>query len=366
MPVSRRSFLKGLLAAGVMTAAPNLMGQDDKKDEKKNVPYFFGETDSQDVQLLMNRFFPLLKINEGEKIQFYLCSSDKVSVGYGTNMEANQSWFQDVLLSYDGKKLSQKESQKSYDKMKALSKALAEKCEKLKKGTIGKKEVEKERKMVKAELARYAIQPLDALRLAEKGMRSFIGMLEKQIVNPKTKKSVLFELPFCMQALALDVMYQIGPAKFTNYKKFKAALLARDFDTATKESKVYLNKEKKTVSLNRERRKKRLLRVMKIVQTNKNNPACIPNLIKEDYCQNVPETSWRKKFGIPYIYMERAINQPIEVPCEIILARGELDHVRLCRQRAIKAMKSQQKARLTNSAKNTRTLAQKTSQSQGR
>lgn len=367
MAISRRSFLKGLFATGAVAAVPTILGQIEQKETLKDVNYSFGKSESKDVRLLMTCFFPMLRINEGELFHFYLCSSNKVSVGYGTNMEANTDWFQNVSLSRDGKKLSQEESQKCYDKMKALSKALAEKYEKLKKGTISKKEVEKERKIVKTELVRYTIQPMDALKLVEKGMKSFIGVLEKQIVNPKTKKSVFFDLPLCMQALALDIMYQIGPNRFEKYKKFKAALLARDFETATKESKVYLNKEKKTVSLDRERRKKRLIRVMKIAWANKEKPRLLKSLIEKDYAQNVPALTIRRTAkGIPYPYWERSANQEREVPCELKMAIGEINHMDLCRQRAIETVKNQKNTTSTNSVKNTKTSVQKMSRRQGR
>jgi hypothetical protein len=233
------------------------------------------------------------------------------------------------------------ETVKSYVQIHKMSVNLAEMRKARNKKKITDKAYQKERKSVETKLAKYTIQPQDAKKLADRGMRYFIGQLESRFKNPKTNQSCFFDLPFCMQGLALDIMYQIGPGKFDQYKKFKAALLARDFETAVKESKVYIDKKAKTVSLDRERRKKRLLRVMKITQAHKNNPEAIPSLIKEDYCQNVPAHSWRKKYGIPYLYLERKVNMPKELPCEVDMANGELEHMKLCRARATESIRSQ-------------------------
>ena len=227
------------------------------------------------------------------------------------------------------------ESIKAYVQMHKMSAKLAE----MKKAK-NKKAYKKEKKQVEAKLAQYTIQPQDAKKLADRGMRYFIGQLESRFKNPKTNQSCFFDLPLCMQGLALDIMYQIGPSRFANYKKFKAALLARDFETAVKESKVYIDKDAKTVSLNRERRKKRLLRVMKIAQAHKNNPNAIPQLICQDYNATVPAVSIRTKWGIPYPYFEKALNRNPDLACELSMAQGEYCHMKLCQKKALEAIKS--------------------------
>ena len=362
MVVSRRSFLKGLLATGSVAVVGNLVKNNVESLGKKtetigelSEKFVSRKTESapkkakpvvpKDVQLLMESFFPILKLNEGEKFCFYLCAKDKVSVGYGTNLEANPH------LYHNGQKLSMEESIKAYVQMNKMSANLAE----MKKAK-NKKAYKKEKKQVETKLAQYTIQPQDAKKLADKGMRYFIGQLESRFKNPKTNQSCFFDLPLCMQGLALDIMYQIGPSRFANYKKFKAALLARDFETAVKESKVYIDKEAKTVSLNRERRKKRLLRVMKIAQAHKNNPNAIPQLICQDYNATVPAVSIRTKWGIPYPYFEKALNRNPDLACELSMAQGEYCHIKLCQKKALEAIKSkatEKKVALTSQRRQT-------------
>lgn len=323
MPMSRRQFLKGLFGTGAVLAT-GAVAYRVSKNSKKPLPDLNPKLEIADeTQLLMDSYFPLLKLNEGENFSFYRCARKKVSVGYGTNFEANPHWFRDIPLYYKGKKLSQKEAINVYTKMT---------------------------KMSDEELENYTIQPQDARALADKGMKFFIGKLQDQIQNPKTKESVFFELPLCMQALALDVMYNVGVGYYSEkekkhkgfmaYKKFKAALLSRDFETAMKESKVYVDKNAKTVNLNRERRKKRLYRVMKIVQANKNNLNMIPQLICQDYDATVPAVSIRKRWGIPYPYFEKALNRDPDLTCELSMAQGEYCHIKLYQKRALEAIKS--------------------------
>lgn len=323
MPMSRRQFLKGLFATGAVLATGTTVYQV-SKNSKKPLPNLNPKLEIEDeTQLLMDSYLPLLKLNEGENFSFYRCARKKVSVGYGTNFEANPHWFQNIPLYHKGKKLSQKESLNVYTRMT---------------------------KMTDDELENYTIQPQDAKALADKGMKFFIEKLQNQIQNPKTKKSVFFELPLCMQVLALDVMYNVGVGYYSEkekthkgfmaYKKFKAALLSRDFETATKESKVYINAKDQTVNLNRERRKKRLYRVMKIVQANKNNLNAIPRLIYQDYDANVPAVSIRKKWGVPYPYFEKALNQDSDLTCELTIVQGEYCHIKLHQKKALEAIKS--------------------------
>ena len=328
MAVSRRQFLKGLLESSVVVAAGGTAILFSNKDEF--LPYQTLDIDPtapKEVQLLMSSYFPMLRLNEGESFTFYRCPAGKVSVGYGTNLEANPSWFKNVSLYKNGEKLSEKESEDVLAKMK---------------------------KMDKDTLKYYAVSPEDALKLAGKGMRCFIEALEKQLVNPKTKKSILFDLPIPMQALALDVIYNVGPGMvnsqtgkssgFKSYKKLKEALIARDFNKATEEAKVYVDRKTKAVNLDRERRKKRLVRVMRIVHAYKEAPSKIAVALQKDYEANVPALSIRKKAGIPYPYAERSLNQKADLVAENEIAKGELERMRRCRERILNRSKTKTSA----------------------
>lgn len=177
----------------------------------------------------------------------------------------------------------------------------------------------------KAELKQYTISRTKATIMSLKDMHNRILNLRHLFRDDKTQKPIFFDLPVCMQALCLDVIYNRGIAGFTReYKKFQAAIKRRDFPTAVKESKIYVNAAKRVVNTYRERRKQRFLRILNIVRENKDTSILvIQKKLSQDYVANVP-------------VLVRLLNGTEDMRSEQALAHGEMEHMRLQKERTQK------------------------------
>ncbi len=277
MNISRRGFLGVLFGAGVGAVAKAAV----PAPLREMIP----EHEVTPEQLLVAAYFPTLKVNEGEKLHFYRCSARKVTVGYGTNVETNSKALADVAVFKKGVKLSK------------FGKALF---------------MRKMKKMSDEELKQYTVQRSDAVKMAWKDTVQSIKTLQKTLVG-KDKESYFFNLPLCMQALALDVFYNLGPAGFRKYKKFQAALKTGNFAGAVRESRVYTNKKTKKVNVRREAYKKRSLDVMNVVRLNVALPLPqILNLVAQSHVKAAPK--------------ENPLDREVNLKAEAALAVGEYYH----------------------------------------
>ena len=311
MPFTRRGFLGLLASAGIFAAEARSLPQSKASPAKPAAKPVQRTTTlpSSDLlkgRLLIDSYLPILKVNEGEKLNFYHKPGDKVTVGYGTNVESNPSYLSDVTIYYRGKPL-----------MPAGKKVFL--------ATMAKKN--------QTDLAQYTITAEDAKKMAIRGMRDSIPKLAKVFATPKNPAS-FYGLPLCMQALCLDIFYNVGSANFEKFKKFKAAIQRQDFDTAVKESVVYVDKKKKTTNFKREWMKKRLLAVTRLVQKNSNLRAdALERLVTQNYEQTTP--------------LSVRILQRSNLKGELSMAIGELTQIRLQRREKERARTSQAKSKIT-------------------
>ena len=291
MLVTRKGFLgllasAGILAAEAKTTVPFKKGpiiRPTKPTPKKAPVSAPAPTKGQ---LLIDSYLPILKVNEGESLTFYHKTGDKVTVGYGTNVESNQGYLSDVSIYFKGKALTQEQRKTFFKEMAAKT---------------------------QDDLAQYSITAADAKKMAVKGMREAITSLEKTFATAK-KADFFHSLPLCMQALCLDVFYNVGKDGFKKFSKFQAAIRGQNYDEAVKQSVVYTNTAKRTTNIKREWMKKRLLSVMRIVQANpKITPSALTQLITRDYEQKTP-------------LMMRLL-QRSNLAGELSMAKGELTHL---------------------------------------
>ena len=292
MDVSRRGFLGMLLSAGVMSveaksklAKKVVAAPATPVITPKEIPNLAAKE-----KILMDSFLPILKVNEGESFSFYHRSGDKVTVGYGTNVEDNIRYLDNVPIFFKGKELSAEERRAFLSTMTSKS---------------------------NSDLAKYTIRPADAEKMARRGMKEAISDLA-QVFKNGNGTSAFYDLPLCMQALCLDVFYNVGRGNFAEYKKFQAAIRERRFDSAVKQSIVYVDADKHT-NLKREWMKKRLLAVMRLVQAHPTlQPMLIKKLVEQDYNRSTPATT-------------RTLKQS-NLAGEISMALGELALIRLRQQ----------------------------------
>ncbi|MDY6408100.1 MAG: hypothetical protein SPL08_05330 [Pseudomonadota bacterium] len=288
MAVSRRGFLGMLIGASILaaetgfgapkkavkgSASAKAKAQPVKKrqpetakkkiisaPQKEVLP--LSKTFSQaDAQMLMDAYFPILKVNEAEKLHFYHRKGDKVTVGYGTNVESNSGYLAGVVIYHQNKALTPEERTDFFNKMKTMS---------------------------NADLAGYTISKDDAKKMAVQGMTDAIQALTQKFATVSNPK-FFHRMPLCMQALCLDVFYNVGRKGFAGYPKFQAAIRSKNYDEALKQSVVYVDKKKKITNEKREWMKKRLLAVMRLVQGHPTMSwAEMAILVKRDYEKNTP------------------------------------------------------------------------------
>ena len=79
---------------------------------------FTPNKETSDINILWNAYFPLLKENEGESLCFYRCSSKKVTVGYGCNIEENPHLLKDIQVYKDNKPISIQDHKKLLSSLK--------------------------------------------------------------------------------------------------------------------------------------------------------------------------------------------------------------------------------------------------------
>ena len=302
MDMNRRSFLKGLLALGASTVFPagqKLMAAESSPSPKNTpkAPQNPARTDGlRDKELLISSFFPMLVMNEKEVLYFYRDKNKNVTVGYGTNVQSNSAILSGVEIYHKNKKLTATEKKSFIDTMTSKSDAV---------------------------LSDYTVSREDDKKMAKEKMDEFITELSSVFLNSATKKTAFFDIPLCMQALCLDIMYNVGVTGFSKFVKFKEAIRKRDYVKATDESKVYVNTKTKATNKNRERVKKRLIRVMNIVQNNQNKtPEQISALLKADYKKQVP-------------LQVQITRGSMEQKCENSLAKGELTRIDLLKKRTL-------------------------------
>ena len=249
--------------------------------------------------ILLDAYLPILKLNEQLKLHFYRCSKRKVTVGYGSNVEKNSGLLTNVTIFYSGKPLNAAQK-------KLFLSSMTSKTD--------------------AELKQYTISAHDAEKLMRTFAENAITKISQTFTDSKTKKSSFYDLPLCMQALCLDIFYNVGEEGFKGYKKFQAALKAKNYTQALKESVVYTNKTLRKTNKEREYRKKRLLAVMQIVQKYANNPA-------GDIIHHVQQDNARHQ--LPN-YPQSVLDQQLSI--EKGLATAEKAHMMLMQKRAQKAL----------------------------
>jgi len=314
MDITRRGFL-GLLASTAIVGCTKASDVSQNKKEEPRTPAGM----SPGEERLVKYFFPMLKRNEAktwtfstimdsekEDIEpdffpFYHKTGDKVTVGYGVNVEANGELLSDIPIYHAGKKLSDPERKAFLDSMT---------------------------KKDKKSLEQYTISSKDAEYLGKKAMLKEIRNAARFLTREGSKSTFLYDLPFCMQAMAVDICYNVGGGKFQKYKNFKAALLARDYDKALAESVVYTDKKTKATNKKREWSKKRLVDIMRLVQGNASLGAeKIHALLRKNYDDN---TSLGRRMG----------NRHTKLPHEILIATAELECIQNALSKARKIQKT--------------------------
>ena len=299
MDITRRGFL-GLLASTALVGCSGAKDSlpPDKKDSRMPTGL------SPQEERLVKYFFPMLKRNEDNKKEdnppaafpFFHKAGDKVTVGYGVNVQDNRILLGDIAIYYGGAKLSDAEKKTFLDSITAKD---------------------------NSDLGKYTITAEDAEYLGKKALVAEIRNTARILTGPDGKP-FLYDLPFCMQALAVDICYNVGQGKFGNYKKFRAALLARDYDKALSESVVYTNKKTKDTNKRREWSKKRLVNIMRVVQQNASQgKEKIDQLLRQDYDANTS-------------FVRQTMNRHTKFWHESLIAAGELEHIQAIQEKAKK------------------------------
>ena len=326
MLVTRRGFLGLLASAGIMAAGAQPLTT--AQNKKNTTPALAGL--SADEERLIKYFFPMLKRNEAKtwtfstimdaekediepaSFPFYHKTGDKITVGYGVNVEANGELLSGIPIYHRGKALTEAER-------KIFLNTMTEKDSDV--------------------LGEYTIKAEDAVLLGKKAMLKEIRNTARILSRDDGKSTFLYDLPFCMQALAVDICYNVGSGKFRKYEKFKNALLARDYDKALKESVVYTNKETKATNKKREWSKKRLFEIMRLVQKNASLGAeKIKALLRQNYEANTTLS-------------RRVANRHTKLPHEILIATAELECIQNALAKARKIQKTQEAAKKVPAAK---------------
>ena len=238
---TRRGFLAGLCAlfAYQTIAAPaKKVGLGLGSAPTKTPPKSPAVSPKAFEDILVQAYLPTLKLNEAELLHFKRISEKELSVGYGSNILALPGLLDHINVFHNGKAMAEKDR-------RAFARNIASKTD--------------------AELKTYTVVAADAEKIALEYSRHSVQELKKIFDTVKGGKA-FFDMPLCMQVLALDVYYNLPPAKFKKYVNFQAALNAGDYAKAVEESRVWANIEKRIVNEERERRKQRLYDVMCIVQ----------------------------------------------------------------------------------------------------
>ena len=234
---------------------------------------------------LWQAYFPTLKKNEGEKLCFYRCANNKVTIGYGSKIEGNTKQLDNTTVYYRGRALSKEK------KTLFLSQLTTK---------------------TNAALADYSITQRDAEKIAKNFAYQAMHTLDTEF-----KEIHFVDLPIPMQALALDVFYHVGRESFKKYKLFRSALAKKDYAKALAESKVYLNAQKREVSLKRERRKRRLFRIQQIIQENRTKTQEeIQKLVAQSYKEETP-------------LIVRLCDGTTDKAAEDAIIKGELERLKL-------------------------------------
>lgn len=208
-------------------------------------------------EIIWSAYFPFLKQNEGEKLNFYKCSGNKVTIGYGTNAESHINQLKDIPIYYKNKALSKT------DKTSFLNKS---------------------KEKTPKDLKNYSISRQSAEQLA----KSFTCQAIQNLIDIFKKEHFTFiDLPLPMQILALDIYYNVGKAGFLKYKNFRKALKRKDYKTAIAEGKV---KTGNGFNKDRERRKTRLLTITEIRRTHPQDSfQKTKELVEQSYRMNTPK-----------------------------------------------------------------------------
>ena len=296
MEMNRRGFLKLLFgaAAGVAlnaNAATRTVGRflsdTEEEAEAKHRDY--------DDQLLLDSFIETLKLNEGLRLHFYRCTSEKVTVGYGSNVQANTNLLNGVEIYHQGQALDPVARKNLLKNLKTLP---------------------------NTELATYTIKEKDAANMAKKFLKASIPEVCEFLCPDRSNQTFFYNLPLCMRALALDIFYNLGETKFQEYKKFRTALRHKDYDKATDESLVYTDTKKKKVNKERERRKHQMRDIMCFVWKRSDRPTSEILAELEADCLKRLQSQ-----------MDPASCQR-ELKCEKLLAIGEIEQMKRQRQRS--------------------------------
>lgn len=224
--VGRRGFLKGLLATGAVVAAPEIL-QASKGPED-------GPSIKDKKNFLWAVYFESLKLNEGERLNFYRCTAGKVTVGYGLNAEAHPNLFKnlDMTVYREGRALSAAERSTFLRQLSRRS---------------------------EAELATYCISKKDAERSAYHVGMDMIDRIRKDLKKETVRGKGIdfFNLPVFAQCVVLDLYYNLGSLK--KFPSFERAVRRSDFRTMMAESRVRTSSPGALPSYNefRETRKQR-------------------------------------------------------------------------------------------------------------
>ena len=301
MLMSKHSFLLSMALLGAVFS-PSLIARMPRTKAHRPIacntvtisPHIQLEND-----ILLDAFLPVLKLNERLKLHFYRCPKRKVTVGYGSNVEKNPDLLTGVTIFHSGKPLNPNQK-------RLFLSSFATKTDR--------------------ELQQYRISVKDANRLMNVFARRAITSIAQHFTDPKTNQSFFYDMPLCMQALCLDIFYDVGEDGFKEYKKFRAALKAKNYELALKESVVYTDKKTRHTHKEREYRKKRMMAVMRIAQKYADKPiGDIARYIQQDNTlHRLPN------------YSRSALEQQLSI--EKNLAIAEKAHIILMKKRRLKVL----------------------------
>lgn len=279
--VGRRGFLKGLVATGTVVAAPSLLKavETSETEDKK--------------QFLWDVYFESLKLNEGEKLQFYRCSADKVTVGYGLNAEANPGVFKtlNMTVNHKGKPLTEAERETFLKTLSGLS---------------------------KEKLEAYSISKEDAVRSATYFGKNLINRIVSDFGKDTTrgKKIDFLKMPVFAQCIVLDLYYNLGSLR--RFPKFETAVRNGDFKTMMAECRVKTSGKGQPPKYNESR------------EVRKQRWNQIARWLYQTYTSERPLPSRVGFLGIVSAYHQAFHPKPAEALAEMNILLGEV--CRYCRR----------------------------------
>lgn len=228
--------------------------------------------------ILRTAYMPFCAVGENKKDYFYRCSKDKITIGYGCNIQADpkrldgidiflhlnranvidlaqkfkqapdsakkMEFLQDILI--DGTQQTTGDffqkivdsldaSKNSKDGQKVLSELLRD-------IRIKRKLNPQERKNFIQDMYSLPKETLESYGISEKDARNmyynmFNTLMPKitEFLSDGNGNSFFYDLPFQWQLVCLDIAYQRGHNGFCEFNKLKEALKAKDYAAAIKQ-----------------------------------------------------------------------------------------------------------------------------------